>query len=115
MEESMKIRILLMASLFLLLTVALSPVLANQDDGSSVQITSPKNGDVVGTSFELTYEVGKGTHGDHVHTYLDGKYQKGFTGMFQDVPQGKHQITVKVATHDHDVLAASDAIEIEVK
>ncbi|WP_454062666.1 hypothetical protein [Candidatus Nitrospira salsa] len=111
----MKTTIHLAASLLLLLTICVSPVFANQDDGSTVQITSPQNGDVVDSSFELTYEVGKGTHGDHVHTYLDGKYQKGFKGMFHDLTQGKHQIAVKVATHDHDILAASDTIEIEVK
>ncbi|WP_447971067.1 hypothetical protein [Nitrospira sp. M1] len=111
----MNLRFYLAASLFLLFTVCLSPVLANEDDGSTVQITSPQNGDVVSGSFELQYEVAKGSHGDHVHTYLDGKYQKGFQGMFHDVPAGKHQITVKVATHDHDVLAASHSIEVDVK
>ncbi|GJL54066.1 MAG: hypothetical protein NPIRA02_11980 [Nitrospirales bacterium] len=111
----MKTRFCIVASLFFLVTVCLTPVFATEDDGSTVKITSPEQGAVVRSSFELHYQVSKGSHGDHVHTYLDGKYQKGFQGMFHDVPPGKHQISVKVATHDHDVLAASDSIEVEVK
>lgn len=105
----------LSSSFILACTLFASPILANEDDGSTVKITSPQNGSVVTPTFGLTYELSKGTQGDHVHTYLDGKYQKGFKGTFQDVPPGKHHITVKVANHDHDVLAASDSIEIEVQ
>ena len=91
-----------------------SPALAT-DDGSTVTITSPQNGDIVSDTFDLTYELSKGTQGDHVHTYVDGKYQKGFKGTFHGLPKGKHHITVKAANHDHDVLTASDTIEVEVQ
>ena len=52
---------------------------------------------------------------DHVHVFLDGKYQKGFKGKFSEVPSGRHTITVKVATHDHDMVTVSDSIDVVVK
>ena len=81
-----------------------SPALAAEDDGSKITITAPKDGDTVGDAFELKYELVKGSKAAHAHVYLDGKYQKGFDGMFRDVPKGKH-----------DVLAASQTITVEVK
>ena len=84
-------------------------------DGSAVTITSPQNGDTVGRSFDLAYSFRKGVMADHVHVYMDGKYQKGFKGTFNKVPSGPHTITVKVATHDHDMVTVSDSIAITVK
>ncbi|MCA9473112.1 MAG: hypothetical protein MRJ96_11220 [Nitrospirales bacterium] len=84
-------------------------------DGSALTITSPQNGDMVGTSFELTYELRKGLSADHAHVFLDGQYQKGFKGTFRDVAPGPHTITVKVANHDHDMLNISDSVRITVE
>ncbi len=84
-------------------------------DGSEISITSPKNGQTVGGSFDLKHSLKKGTMADHVHVFLDGTYQKGFKGHFQDVSPGRHTITVKVATHDHDMVSVSDTIEVLVK
>jgi hypothetical protein len=92
-----------------------SPALAAEDDGSKIIITSPKDGDMVGDTFELTYELVKGSKAAHAHVYLDGKYQKGFDGTFKGVPKGKHEIKVAAATEKHDVLAASQAITVEVQ
>jgi hypothetical protein len=93
----------------------IGPVLAAEDDGSRITITSPKDGEVVGDTFELNYELVKGSKAAHAHVYLDGKYQKGFDGTFKGVPKGKHEIKVAAATEKHDVLAASQAITVEVK
>ena len=93
----------------------ISPALAAEDDGSKITIPSPKDGDMVGDTFELKYELVKGSKAAHAHVYLDGKYQKGFDGTFRDVPKGKHDIKVAAATEKHDVLAASQTITIEVK
>ena len=93
----------------------ISPALAAEDDGSKITITAPKDGDTVGDTFEFKYELVKGAKAAHAHVYLDGKYQKGFDGMFRDVPQGKHEIKVTAATAKHDVLAASQTITFEVK
>ncbi len=88
---------------------------AGEKEGSQLTITSPRNGDIVGSTVELTYALEKGTKGDHVHAFVDGQYQKGFEVTLHRLTPGKHQITVKVADHDHDLLDTSDSIEIEVK
>lgn len=84
-------------------------------DGSAISITSPQNGSTVGSSFDLAYSFRKGVMADHAHVFLDGTYQKGFKGKFSDVPSGTHTITVKVATHDHDMVTVSDSIDIVVQ
>ncbi len=93
----------------------ISPALAAEDDGSTITITSPKDGDMVGDTFELKYELVKGSKAAHAHVYLDGKYQKGFDGTFTGAPKGKHEIRVTAATAKHDVLAATQTITVEVK
>jgi hypothetical protein len=90
-------------------------VLAADDDGSKITITSPKDGDTVGETFELKYDLMKGSKAAHAHVYLDGKYQKGFDGTFTGVSKGKHEIKVTAATAKHDLLAASQTITVEVK
>ncbi len=84
-------------------------------DGSAITITSPQNGATVGNSFDLVYSFRKGLLADHVHVFMDGKYQKGFTGRFNDVSFGPHTVTVKVATHDHDMVTVSDSINVVVR
>ena len=90
-------------------------VLAADDDGSKITITAPKNGDTVGSTFDLKYDLAKGSQAAHAHVYLDGKYQKGFGGTFQDVSKGKHEITVTAATAKHELLAATQTVTVEVK
>ncbi len=109
-----------MGSVMLLLLFSFtSPVLAGEQldvhDGSAISITSPHNGESVANSFDLVYSLRKGTMADHVHVFLDGAYQKGFKGQFIDVSPGRHTITVKVATHDHDMVTVSDEIEVLVR
>ena len=96
--------------------LALSTVaFAADKDGSVVTILSPKNGEVVGSTVNLKYDLTTGTQGNHVHAYVDGQYQKGFEGTLQGLAKGKREITVKVANTDHDVLTASDTVIVEVK
>lgn len=97
------------------LAVSISPALADIDDGSKISITSPKDGAVVGDTFELTYELVKGSQAAHGHVYLDGEPQKEFSGTFEGLSKGKHEIKVQAATHDHDHLAASDSISVTVQ
>jgi hypothetical protein len=85
------------------------------DDGSKIVITSPKDGDEVDDSFELKYELTKGSQATHAHVYLDGQYQKGFSGMFKGLSKGDHKITVTGATKDHDLVAATHTIIVEVE
>ena len=85
------------------------------EDGSKLVITSPKDGDKVSDSFELKYELTKGSEAAHAHVYLDTQYQKGFPGSFKGLSKGKHQITVTGASKDHELVSASQSITVEVQ
>ena len=95
-----------------------APVFAEDkpvDDGSKIMITSPKDKDKVSDSFELKYELTKGSQAAHAHVFVDNQYQKGFTGSFKGLAKGTHQITVTGATKDHALVAASQTITVEVQ
>ena len=95
-----------------------APVFAEDkpiDDGSKIMITSPKDKDKVSDSFELKYELTKGSQAAHAHVFMDNQYQKGFTGTFKGVAKGTHQITVTGATKDHALVAATQTITVEVQ
>lgn len=85
------------------------------DDGSKITITSPTDKAKVADSFELKYELVKGTQAAHAHVFLDNEYQKGFGGTFKGVSKGTHQITVTGATKDHELVAATQSITIDVQ
>jgi hypothetical protein len=85
------------------------------EDGSKVMITSPKDGEEVDDSFELKYELTKGSQATHVHVYVDGQYQKGFSGTFKGLSKGDRKITVTGATKDHDLVTAAHTIIVEVE
>jgi hypothetical protein len=91
------------------------PAAAPIEDGSKVVITSPKEGDEVDDSFELKYELTKGSQATHVHVYVDGQYQKGFSGTLKGLSKGDHKITVQGATKDHALVKASHTIIVEVE
>ena len=89
---------------------------AANDDGSQVKILSPEQGAVIkGDSVEVQYMLTKGAHATHVHCYVDGEYQKGFSGVVKGLARGTHEIKVVVANHDHKTLAAESAVTIEVE
>lgn len=85
------------------------------EDGSKIVITSPKDGEKVSDTFELKYELTKGSQAAHAHVYLDDQYQKGFGGTFKGIPKGKHKVTVTGATKDHALLTATQSINVEVQ
>ena len=85
------------------------------EDGSKIVITSPKEGEEVDDSFELKYELTRGSQATHAHVYLDGQYQKGFSGAFKGLSKGDHKITVTGATKDHDLVTATHTIIVEVE
>jgi hypothetical protein len=85
------------------------------EDGSKIMITSPKDGDKVSDSFDLKYELTKGSQAAHAHVFLDDQYQKGFSGAFKGVSRGTHQITVKGATKDHALVTATHSITVDVQ
>jgi len=85
------------------------------EDGSKIMITSPKDGEKVSDSFDLKYELTKGSQAAHAHVFVDNQYQKGFTGSFKGLAKGTHQITVTGATKDHALVAASHTITVDVQ
>jgi len=85
------------------------------EDGSKIMITSPKNGDKVSDSFELKYELTKGSQAAHAHVFVDNEYQKGFSGAFKGLSRGTHQITVTGATKDHALVTATHSIAVDVQ
>ena len=91
------------------------PAAIPAEDGTKIVITSPKDGDEVDDTFELNYELTKGSKATHVLVYVDGEYQKGFAGQLKGLSKGDHKITVKAATKDHDVVMASHTITVEVE
>ena len=84
-------------------------------NGSKIMIVSPKDGDKVSDSFELKYDLTKGSQGTHVHAYVDDQYQKGFKGELKGLSKGTHKVTVKGATKDHDLVTATHTITVEVQ
>jgi hypothetical protein len=88
---------------------------ALKDDGSHIQITAPKDGESVGQTFDLKYDLHAGSQAHHAHVYLDGQYQKGFKGTFTNVAPGKHEIKVQAANKDHKLLPAAAVVHVEVK
>jgi hypothetical protein len=92
-----------------------NPDKAPIEDGSKVIITSPKDGEEVDDSFELKYELTKGSQATHVHAYVDDQYQKGFNGEIKGLSKGDHKITLKGATKDHDLVTATHTITVEVE
>ena len=85
------------------------------EDGSKVVITSPKDGDKVSDTFEVKYDLTKGSQATHVHAYVDGEYQKGFSGEIKSLSKGPHKVTVTGATKDHDPVMATHTVNIEVQ
>ena len=85
------------------------------EDGSKIMITSPKDGEEVDDSFELKYELTKGSQATHAHVYVDDQYQKGFSGELKSLSKGDHRITVRGATKDHDLVTATHTITVEVE
>ena len=90
------------------------PAAAPVEDGSKLVITSPKDGDKVSDTFEIKYDLTKGTQATHVHAYVDGEYQKGFSGTIKSLSKGTHKVTLTGATKDHDPVVASHTITVEV-
>jgi len=84
-------------------------------DGSKIMITSPKDGDKVGDSFELKYKLVKASQGGHVHVYVDNEYQRGFHGTVKGLSKGEHRITIKAANKDHASVAATHTITVDVQ
>ena len=92
-----------------------TPAKAPVEDGSKVMITSPKDGDKVADTFDVKYDLTKGSQATHVHAYVDGEYQKGFSGQIKSLNRGTHKVTITGATKDHDPVTATHSITVDVQ
>ena len=83
---------------------------------TQIKILSPSQGAVIkGDSVEVRYELAKGIDATHVHCYVDGEYQRGFSGIVKGLSRGTHEIKVVAAGHDHQATAAEAKVTIEVE
>jgi len=80
-----------------------------------ITIISPKNGEIVDSTFELTYELPTGLTAHNVHIFLDGAYQKGATSSLNNVPSGKHEVKLQVSLDEKDTRIGMDYITVYVK
>ncbi len=84
----------------------------------SVTITSPKDGDTVGSKVEVKWKLEKANKAAHVHFYLDGKNlgpKQGDYFTLTDLKPGKHTIELHPATSSHDEIGTVGGIIITVK
>ena len=90
--------------------------LAADEDGSRLTIVISAQGAVIrGDSVEVRYKLSKGAQATHVHSYLDGEYQRGFKGVLKGLTRGSHEIKIVAAHHDHSGLVAEATVTIEVE
>lgn len=83
---------------------------------TQIKILSPSPGAVItGDSVEVRYELAKGVRATHVHCYVDGEYQRGFSGVVKGLTRGTHEIKIVAASHDHEAMAAEARVTIEVE
>ena len=83
---------------------------------TQIKILSPLPGAVIKeSSVEVRYELAKGIHATHVHCYVDGEYQRGFSGVVKGLARGTHEIKIVAASHDHEAMAAEARVTIEVE
>ena len=81
-----------------------------------IRILSPSQGTVIKeSSVEVRYELAKGVHAMHVHCYVDGEYQRGFSGIIKGLTRGPHEIKVVAVGHDHQSTVAEAQVTIEVE
>ncbi len=86
-----------------------------EKEQSLITIISPKNGEVVAPSFELTHQVQHGLAPHTIHVFLDGDYQKGATSSLKHLQAGPHELMIKISTDEQDSLVGWDRVNITVK
>jgi putative copper export protein len=89
-------------------------------EGASVQILSPKNGEVVaGDHVPISFKLVGGKSGHHAHAYVDRELMGMFEslqGTLTGIGPGRHTLELRVVAADHQTeLDASDKVEFVVK
>lgn len=90
------------------------------DSDGEVVIHSPEEGSTVsGAKVKVSFEiVDKGKRGDHIHIFLDNEllkpvYGKSYT--IKRLEQGRHTITVRLASKSHVILGPKAEVKVIVK
>jgi hypothetical protein len=111
------IRVMVAVLIGLSLLMAVTTGLTAENDGGRLTIVSPAQGAVIkGDSVEVRYKLAKGTEATHIHCYVDGEYQRGFSGVVKGLTRGSHEIKILAVSHAHNnkpVAEATVAIEVE--
>ncbi len=97
-------------------------VLAEAAPDGVVKINSPEDGAVLkGNSVVVSFEIkDKGSRGDHVHLFLDGRLVKPLRGVkgeytIKGLTKGEHNIEIRLSTKSHHVLDITDGVAITVE
>jgi hypothetical protein len=93
-------------------------------DSPSLSITSPSDGDTVGSSFTVKWDSNESlgepdTGKDHVHVFVDGNandYQVVGGDSFQvtGLSPGEHTVDVTLQHADHSSAGADDQVDVTV-
>jgi hypothetical protein len=115
----MKRRLLITSLIALPLALALIFTTARADDGK-VTILKPEEGEVVqGSGYTVEFELDKGSRGDHVHIFLDGKHvapvTKKSSYKLTRLKKGPHTVTLKLADKNHDYLGPEGEVNFKVE
>jgi hypothetical protein len=115
----MKRRFLTISVIIIPLTLALILTAARAEDGK-VTILKPEEGEVVqGSSYTVEFELAKGSRGDHVHIFLDGKHvapvTKKSSYKLTRLKKGPHTATLKLADKNHKYLGPEGEVNFTVE
>src|SRR3990170_5546049 len=104
--------------------IAVSPGLAQDGGAMALEITSPKEGELI-TGDEILLNIKySGENGNHAHIWLDEQNPSEDNAktlenpgpfLFRDVKPGDHTIIVELAGDDHKPVDSSQKITLKVK
>lgn len=88
---------------------------------ASVTISSPTDGSKISgkSKIEISYEVTRGQHGDHVHLYVDEKevvVLRKLKGNYtvESLDPGKHAICIKIVNKGHTPIGVQACTNINI-
>lgn len=99
------------------LSVAI-PLAAGAAFAGSIQIESPTDGEVVGSSVEVRVNLVRGEGVDHYHLFVNGKFRQAVMAeksIVADLPPGKHHIKVWATGDSHRLLPPNHEIVVTVR
>lgn len=107
---------------FTLLTSVVSFFPAAHAADASVTITHPTDGQTLDVMDQnnIAYDVVPGPKGDHVHVYVDDKEvgilrQLKGSYTFESLPEGEHDICIKVVNKAHVPIGVEQCVSVTVE